>query len=186
VDYVADSVPLPQYGKNRLIRQIDTEKDSIQAMDQFSAELSSPLIFVTDKNAVYGHDLRLKNTAWVLQVPPKYGVVTAMAVDKINHAWITLGTHKGILTVLDIRFQIPLKSWLHPSQSPIQRLTQIPHHERPQGDSVMCAAGRNELTVWDLQRSLCTEVLCARNLTERVNRYARTFTVDSNLYNNDG
>lgn len=177
VDYTSDSVPLPRYGKNHLIHQIDTSEESVQTMDQFNSDITSPLIFATDKNIVYAHDLRTRLNSWQLKVPSKYGMITAMAVDKINHSWLVTGTRKGILSIFDVRFLVPFKSFLHPSQSPIHQLTQTPRHVHPHGNSVMCATGGNEITTWDLQKAECTELICARNLTERVNRYSKTIKV---------
>ncbi|RUP49351.1 LOW QUALITY PROTEIN: hypothetical protein BC936DRAFT_142738 [Jimgerdemannia flammicorona] len=83
-----------------------------------------------------------------------YCVITSMVCDR-RRAWLLVGTTRGILTLYDIRFQIALRSWVHPSKSRISRLLLHPSL----GRGVIIAAGRNEVSVWNIgDKAECKEV----------------------------
>lgn len=88
------------------------------------------------------------------------GVITSMVTDRL-HTWMMVGTTRGILTLYDLRFQIPLRSWLHHSKSRINTML-LSHDPKAEGKHVIIAAGKNEISVWDIVQLRCVEVFLVR------------------------
>lgn len=120
----------------------------------------SILMFATTKGNIYGLDLLTMEIIWKLQNSKSHGIITAMTVDRL-HTWLLVGTMRGILTMYDLRFQFPLRSWLHPSKSRISALV-LNHDPRTENKHVMIAAGRNEISVWDIVTLQCVEVFAVK------------------------
>ena len=58
------------------------------------------------------------------------GMVQKLASDGIDSPWLLTATSRGHLTLWDMRFQIPLTEWNHPSKTPIEALA---HAKAPAG-----------------------------------------------------
>ncbi|KAG1446089.1 hypothetical protein G6F56_009690 [Rhizopus delemar] len=126
----------------------------------------SILIFTTTKGGIYALDLLTMEIVWKFQNPKSYGVITAMTIDKMN-TWLLVGTMSGILTLYDLRFQIPLKSWLHPSKSRISVLL-LNQDPRAEDRQVIIGSGKNEVSVWDIVSLQCTEVFAVKSGDEKM------------------
>jgi phosphoinositide-3-kinase regulatory subunit 4 len=126
----------------------------------------SLLVFATTKGNIYALDLRTMEIVWKLKNRTNYGVITSMITDQ-KHTWLLVGTMKGVLTLYDIRFCIPLQSWQHPSRSPITVLLQHPD-PKYEGKRVVISAGRNEVTVWDIVTTQCVEIFAVKYGDEKL------------------
>lgn len=125
----------------------------------------SILLFATTKGNIYALDLLTMDIVWKLQNAKSHGIITAMTIDRLNN-WLLVGTMRGILTMYDLRFQIPLRSWLHPSKSRISSLM-LNHESRGESTQVIIAAGRNEISVWDIVNLQCLEVFAVKSGDEK-------------------
>ncbi|ORX99187.1 ARM repeat-containing protein [Basidiobolus meristosporus CBS 931.73] len=158
----------PKYGKCRLVRKIHLKGEYPLHIDHMDFEQSSLLIYATNLGKIYGYDLRQVQIVWVLQNPINYGVITAMLCDP-KRTWLLIGTNRGILTLWDMRFHILLRSWQHPSKLPIQRLRMF---MGPMGVSrtsryVLIVAGKNEVSLWDIEKLECKEVFMVRSMDDK-------------------
>lgn len=88
------------------------------------------------------------------------GLLTSLVVDP-THAWLLTGTAHGVLTLWDLRFAVQIKSWFHHSRSRIWKL--LPYLS---SKLVLVAAGRSEVSVWDVERSCCLEVFAVEENKE--------------------
>ncbi|KAJ8663211.1 hypothetical protein O0I10_001388 [Lichtheimia ornata] len=120
----------------------------------------SILLFATNKGNIYAMDLMTMEVLWQLKNPLSHGVITSMVTDRL-HTWMMVGTTRGILTLYDLRFQIPLRSWLHHSKSRINTML-LSHDPKAEGKHVIIAAGKNEISVWDIVQLRCVEVFLVR------------------------
>lgn len=77
------------------------------------------------------------------------------------------GSHRGVLSLWDMRFHVPVKSWLHPSRSHIHRLWSHPATSANKGKRVLCAVGDNEVAMFDVERGRLREMFCGRPMSER-------------------
>lgn len=91
-----------------------------------------------------------------------------MVTDRL-HTWLLVGTARGILTLYDLRFQISLRSWLHPSKS---RINSLLLHQDPkaEGRQVIIAAAKNEVSIWDIVKLRCVEVFAVKSGDEKASR----------------
>ncbi|RUS35036.1 hypothetical protein BC938DRAFT_476587 [Jimgerdemannia flammicorona] len=160
VDYIGTS-STPKYGKCQTVRKYQLIDEYAVAIlhyntepEDWNAETKSILLFATSQGNIYALDLRSMRVLWKLKNQSSHGVITSMVCDR-RRAWLLVGTTRGILTLYDIRFQIALRSWVHPSKSRISRLLLHPSL----GRGVIIAAGRNEVSVWNIgDKAECKEV----------------------------
>ncbi|KAI8081764.1 uncharacterized protein BX664DRAFT_388695 [Halteromyces radiatus] len=125
----------------------------------------SILLVATNKENIYLIDLLTMNTLVTLKNRKSYGIITSMVTDRL-HTWLLVGTTRGILTLYDMRFQIPLYSWLHPSKSRISRMM-LNHDPRAEGKQVIIASGKNEVSIWNIAELKCLEVYGVKSGDEK-------------------
>ncbi|OZJ02400.1 hypothetical protein BZG36_04862, partial [Bifiguratus adelaidae] len=130
-----------------------------------TAESHSMLLVATTGSNIYAIDIRTMSIAWQMKNKSSFGVITAMVADR-RHTWLLIGTSRGILTLFDLRFHLPLRTWVHPSKSRISRLVL---HPSPVGRGrwVLISTGRNEVSVWDVERLECSEIYAVRSNDSR-------------------
>ncbi|RCH97242.1 Serine/threonine-protein kinase, partial [Rhizopus stolonifer] len=164
-----------KFGKCITVREYQLMDEHAILMQHLTSNASntmtgskSILMFATTKSTIYALDLLTMETIWKLQNNKSHGVITCMVTDP-KHVWLLVGTMRGILTLYDLRFQIPLKSWLHPSKSRISSLVLMTDPRDTQGEKhlVRIAAGRNEISVWDLESLTCLQVFAVKSGDEK-------------------
>ncbi|KAJ1649314.1 Serine/threonine-protein kinase [Dispira simplex] len=149
----------PLCGECRLVRrcQFPPGEYAVQ-VEHVHSESTSYLLTATTRSRLVALDLHTLATVWALEVPPRYGLLTCFLVDP-RRTWLLVGTASGVLVLWDLRFRIPVKAWQHPAQSRIYQL-QMFLTALSQGRLVLVAAGRNEVSVWDVAQARCREVFC--------------------------
>ncbi|KAJ3366527.1 Serine/threonine-protein kinase [Allomyces javanicus] len=118
----------------------------------YRSEVESVLLVATTQSLIYGHDPN--GLAFTLTCPLAYGVISSMVVHDRAH-WLLVGTLRGIMMLFDLRFRLLVTTWVHPSRSRIHAMTL--HPTRP--NHVVIAAGKNEVSVWDVPATKCMQVL---------------------------
>lgn len=95
------------------------------------------------------------------------GVLQRLACDGPDSPWLLTGTSRGHLTLWDMRFQLPLTQWDHPSGQPVEALAPavapVGHlglRGGGKGSSplVYIAAGGHEVGLWDIEEGKCHQV----------------------------
>ncbi|CAG8648873.1 9055_t:CDS:10, partial [Acaulospora morrowiae] len=128
----------------------------------------SILLYTTSKGNICGLDLRSMEVLWTFENPRSHGVITAMVTDK-KYRWLLIGTSRGIFTLWDLRFGIQIRSWVHPTKSRISKLLLHPQAgSSRQRWWVIIAAGKNEVSIWDIEKVECKEVYTIRNGDEKI------------------
>ncbi len=108
----------------------------------------SLIVSATAGGLISAWDLRSQNDAWKISLPAKNGPVTSFLMDP-NFNWMIVSTGRGEYTCIDARYQVPVKTWKHPSPSPnnyIHRL--FPYVQKRGGGErpwFMSAVGANEV-----------------------------------------
>ena len=141
--------------------------------EHFKQDLASVLVLATSRSRVLGIDLRTMTLLYSLENPVHHGAPTCFVVDRKRN-WLLLGTSHGVLDLWDLRFRLRLKAWglLPPPPAssggssnaeagrpePIYRLALHPTKGRGKWVCVAGGTGRGEITVWDLEKTLCREV----------------------------
>jgi len=152
-----------KYSGMDAVRRFDLpEGEHATLVHHYAEELSSILMYASSARTISGLDLRTMDRAWKFEVPPEYGLTTALAVDK-NHNWFVSGTSMGTIILWDIRFSLPLKAWSHPNRSRVNYHT-LDGPSRTPGSSpkVTCAmeGATSEISTWNLESGSCEQVFC--------------------------
>ncbi|KAI9029972.1 hypothetical protein CLU79DRAFT_733513 [Phycomyces nitens] len=161
-----------KFGKCITVREHQLVDEYALVIKHFTSNASNAmagsksfLMFATTKGNIYAMDLLTMEIVWKLKNPKSHGVITSMVTDRL-HTWLLVGTVRGILTLYDLRFQIPLRSWLHPSKSRISTMM-LNHDPKAESKQVIIAAGRNEVSVWDIVDLRCVEVFAVKSGDEK-------------------
>lgn len=125
--------------------------------EHYSQDHASVLVLVTNKSVIRAIDLRDMSLLFELTNPVHHGTPTSFCLDR-RHAWLVVGTSHGVLDLWDLRFQTRLRGWGVPGGGAIYRLAIHPSKGRGKWICVAGGTGLGEITVWDLERTLCREI----------------------------
>lgn len=173
----------PKYGKLRLKRNYQLRRNEHAVWCQhFRASETGPqtsptsiLMLLSNTGRVLALDLRTLNVLYAISIPHHYGTPTTACLGA-DRTWMLVGTTTGILSLLDLRFRLVVRSWGFPGASPINHISlyerpkyhdttsnadlQVPLHDE-RGDRTVVVAGgtgSNDITVWDVEKMSCIEV----------------------------
>lgn len=149
-----------RYGKLRLLREYqlpDDDEEFAVWCEHFKQETNSTMIIATNRSRVLAIDLRTMSLMYVLENPVHHGTPTCFCVDRKRN-WLCLGTSHGVIDLWDLRFKMRLKGWGVPGKSSIHRLHIHPIKGRGKWVCVSGGTGQGEVTVWDLEKTLCREI----------------------------
>lgn len=151
-----------KYLRLRVLREYQLPADEYAVWSEhYKQDLNSVLILATNRSRILGIDLRTMQLLFVLENPVHHGTPTCFCVDRKRN-WLLVGTSHGILDLWDLRFKMRLKGWgMAPGgSSTIHRLCL--HPTKGRGKWVCVAGGTGvgggEVTVWDLEKTVCREV----------------------------
>lgn len=138
-----------------VIKTLDTSEGSVVSVQHYSGEMSSVLVYATQKGAIHGWDMRSTKECFSFPIRPELGYVTCTTISS-DRNWICAGTSKGYIALWDIRYNVMSKLWQHSSCGPIYRLASSRHMPMKgnggscEGSYLLVAAGNNETAIWDL------------------------------------
>lgn len=159
--YTTD-VPSDRFSGISSRHDIDPSEGAILHVQQWDALL----LYATQRGIIHAWDIRTKGDAWRLRLDPKEGYVCRLAVDPLNGGtWIVTGSSQGVLDVWDVRFQLRVAQWKHPSLHAIVDIAPANFGGeqmramgiKSQGPFVYVAAGGNEVGLWDVQDQTCKQ-----------------------------
>eukprot|EP00898_Chlorokybus_atmophyticus_P003180 jgi/Chlat1/3863/Chrsp26S04158 len=120
------------------------------------------LLFATQNGGIHAWDLRLRRDAWNLPYQPQEGLILQAAQDPAFN-WIVTGSSRGMFTLWDLRFQIPVNSWRHPAGCAPDAMaaaqSALQSHGSASSPLVYAAAGQNEVALWNAADGSCQQVL---------------------------
>ncbi|CAM1511204.1 Fc.00g087170.m01.CDS01 [Cosmosporella sp. VM-42] len=153
--FASDSI---RYGKLRVLREYQLPANELAVWcEHYRQESSSVLILATNRSRIIGIDLRTMSLLYVLENPVHHGTPTCFCIDYKRH-WLCVGTSHGVVDVWDIRFKMRLRAWGVPGKGSIYRISIHLTKGRGKWICVSGGTGQGEITVWDLEKTLCREV----------------------------
>eukprot|EP00250_Pteridium_aquilinum_P016932 c23371_g3_i3 orf=69-4718(+) len=164
VDYVAKVAgSVDRYSGLTDVRNLETQEGAVVSLLSYNLDGPPMLLYTTQRNGIHLWDLRSQNNAWCLKAKPSQGYISATALASCSN-WLVTGTSRGVLTLWDLRFQIPVNTWHHPSSSLIESTSPVfPQSESMAGSMsrayVYIAAGRDEVALWNAEDGSCQQVL---------------------------
>uniref|UniRef100_A0A0D9VUQ3 non-specific serine/threonine protein kinase n=1 Tax=Leersia perrieri TaxID=77586 RepID=A0A0D9VUQ3_9ORYZ len=137
------------------VKRNDLKECAILSVVNCSSESFSPtILFSTEDCGLHKWDTRTNSESWSFRSPPEEGYISALVVGQCGN-WFISGSSRGVLTLWDNRFLLPVNSWKYLPATPIEKLclfipppNSISSSGRP---VVFIAAGCNEVTLWDAE-----------------------------------
>ncbi|KAL2671201.1 hypothetical protein Neosp_013778 [[Neocosmospora] mangrovei] len=147
-----------RYGKLRVLREYQLPENEFAVWcEHFRQESNSVLIIATNRSRILGIDLRTMNLLYVLENPVHHGTPTCFCVDRKRN-WLCVGTSHGVVDLWDLRFKMRLKGWGLPGKGSIYRICIHPTKGRGKWICISGGTGQGEVTVWDLEKTVCREI----------------------------
>ncbi|CAN6291205.1 unnamed protein product [Urochloa humidicola] len=126
-----------------------------------SDSLSPTVLFSTEHCGIHKWDTRTNSESWSFKSSPEEGYISALVVGQCGN-WFISGSSRGVLTLWDNRFLLPVNSWHYSTVSLIEKLcllipppSSISSPGRP---LVFVAAGCNEVSLWNAENGSCHQV----------------------------
>ncbi|KAF8400928.1 hypothetical protein HHK36_014231 [Tetracentron sinense] len=124
---------------------------------------SQMVMYSTRGCGIHLWDTRTNSMAWMLKVTPEEGYVSSLVIGPCGN-WFVSGSSRGVLTLWDLRFLVPVNSWQYSVECPIEKMcllippsnASLSHTARP---LVYIAAGCNEVSLWNAENGSCHQVL---------------------------
>ncbi|XP_021741395.1 probable serine/threonine-protein kinase vps15 [Chenopodium quinoa] len=166
VDYISRGLGnvIEKYSGVADVKKKDVGEGAILSVVNYSAEASSShlVMYSTQNYGIHLWDTRANTDSWTLKSPPEEGYVSNLVTDPSGN-WFISGSSRGVLTLWDLRFRIPVNSWEYSRPCPIENMclyVPLPHTPfssmgRP---LVYVAAGYNEVSLWNAETGSCHQV----------------------------
>lgn len=123
---------------------------------------SNTILFSTQLCGIHLWDTRADSIAWRFKVTPDKGYVSSLVIGNCGN-WFVSGTSRGMMTLWDRRFLLPLNSWQCSKFCPIEKICLFTPSENNVSSSmgkplVYVASGLNEISLWNAENGRCHQV----------------------------
>ncbi|XP_066322820.1 serine/threonine-protein kinase VPS15-like isoform X1 [Miscanthus floridulus] len=144
------------------VKRNDIKEGAILSVVNCSSDSFSPtVLFSTEHCGIHKWDTRTNSESWSFKSSPEEGYISALVVGQCGN-WFVSGSSRGVLTLWDNRFLLPVNSWNYSTVSPIEKLcllipppSSISSAGRP---LVFVAAGCNEVSLWNAENGSCHQM----------------------------
>eukprot|EP00039_Didymoeca_costata_P030765 m.31247 g.31247 ORF g.31247 m.31247 type:complete len:1414 (+) comp8296_c0_seq1:129-4370(+) len=136
-----------------------------RVVDLKPLNVNSPVLaYATVSGHVAGWDTRTANDGWSFKSCPHHGLIQSILIDR-TQSCLTTGCTRGVYSLWDLRFQLPIKSWLHANEARVQHLAHFPlvaanisrSSSSDTSSWIISAAGPNQASLWDMKLS---KIIC--------------------------
>nr|KYP61385.1 Serine/threonine-protein kinase ppk19 [Cajanus cajan] len=125
------------------------------------------IMYSTQNCGIHLWDTRSDSNTWTLKATPEEGYASSLASGPCGN-WFVSGSSRGVITLWDLRFLIPVNSWKSSLACPIEKMclflppsnASVSSAARP---LVYVAAGCNEVSLWNAENGSCHQVLRMAN-----------------------
>lgn len=123
---------------------------------------SKMILYSTQNCGVHLWDTRTSSISWNTKVFPEEGYISSLVADPCGN-WFVSGSSRGVLTLWDLRFCVPVNSWKYSLACPIENMCLfVPPSGTPLSVAtrplVYVAAGCNEASLWNAENGSCHQV----------------------------
>ncbi|KAJ1289758.1 hypothetical protein BS78_02G188700 [Paspalum vaginatum] len=143
------------------VKRNDVKGSILSIVNCSPDSFSSTVLFSTEYRGIHKWDTRTNSESWSFKSSPEEGYISALVVGQCGN-WFISGSSRGVLTLWDNRFLLPVNSWHNSTVSPIEKLclliappSSISSAGRP---LVFVAAGCNEVSLWNAENGSCHQV----------------------------
>ncbi|CAM0943441.1 unnamed protein product [Alopecurus aequalis] len=144
------------------VKRKDLKEGAIPSVINCSSDSFSPtILFSTEHCDIHKWDTRTNSESWSFKSSPEEGYISALVMGQCGN-WFISGSSRGVLTLWDHRFLLPVNSWNYSTVSPIEKLCLlIPAHNSISSAGrplVFVAAGCNEVSLWNAENGSCHQM----------------------------
>lgn len=166
VDYISRGLGnvVEKYSGVADIKKKDTKEGAILSLLNFSADncANQMVMYSTQNCGIHLWDIRTNSDSWTLKATPEEGYVSSLVTGPCEN-WFVSGSSRGVLTLWDMRFLVPVNSWQYSAVCPIEKMclflpppnASVSAAARP---LVYVAAGCNEVSLWNAENGTCHQV----------------------------
>lgn len=182
----AESNELTKFSRPVLVRDwqipADDEDNELEAQKEYTVCLhhyrehtsQSILLIATNLCRILMVDMKNMEVIRSMRNPFHHGRPTTFCVDKKHH-WMLLGTTHGVLDLWDLRFKLRLRSFGIGGYGSGRRVDKLLlHPSRGHGKWVIASCG-GEVSIWDIEKLTCREVLRPSSFLEDPARKIRNY-----------
>ncbi|XP_071741690.1 serine/threonine-protein kinase VPS15 isoform X1 [Rutidosis leptorrhynchoides] len=172
VDYISRGIGTVVEKYNGFVdeKMVDVKEGAIITVLNYSSgsgDDGKMVLYSTQNCGIHLRDTRENSNSWNTKVTPEEGYVSALVTSPCGN-WFVSGSSRGVLTLWDLRFGIPVNSWQYSVACPISDMclfvppqsTSLSTTVRP---LVYVAAGCNEVSLWNAENGSCHQVLRVAN-----------------------
>ncbi|XP_059638259.1 serine/threonine-protein kinase VPS15 [Cornus florida] len=171
VDYISRGLGnvVEKYSGIADVKKKSVGEGAILSLLNYSEDgFANQMIMYSTKNCgIHLWDIRTNSNSWNSKVTPEEGYVSSLVTGPCGN-WFVSGSSRGVLTLWDLRFLVPVNSWQYSAVCPIEKMCLfVP----PQNNSVSTtarplvyvAAGCNEVSLWNAENGSCHQVFRVAN-----------------------
>ncbi|KAK4765561.1 hypothetical protein SAY86_026651 [Trapa natans] len=171
VDYISKGLGnvVEKYSGIADIKKKDIKEGAILTLLNYSPDNSpsATIIFSTQSGRIHLLDVRNNINAWTLKTKPEEGYLSSLVTGPCGN-WFVSGSSRGVLTLWDLRFLVPVNSWQYSISCPIEKMCLfVPSNSASVSTTtrplVYVAAGCNEISLWNAENGSCHQVLKVSN-----------------------
>ncbi|XP_004513055.1 serine/threonine-protein kinase VPS15-like [Cicer arietinum] len=121
------------------------------------------IMYSTQNCGIHLWDIRSNSNNWSLKSNLDEGYILSLASGTCSN-WFVSGSSRGVITLWDLRFLLPVNSWKYFHECPIEKICHfIPSINASLTSTtkplVYVAAGCNEVSLWNAENGTCHQVL---------------------------
>ncbi|KAJ6850714.1 phosphoinositide 3-kinase regulatory subunit 4 isoform X2 [Iris pallida] len=167
VDYISRGLGsvVERYSGIADIKKREAGEGAIVSLLNCSASdscISQNVLYSTLRFGIHLWDTRTASATWNFKALPEEGHISSLVMGHCGN-WFISGSSRGVLTLWDMRFLLPVNSWHYSTVSPVERMcllmprsNSVPVTAKP---LVYVAAGCNEVSLWNADNGTCHQVL---------------------------
>ncbi|XP_021277127.1 phosphoinositide 3-kinase regulatory subunit 4 isoform X2 [Herrania umbratica] len=171
VDYISRGLGnvVEKYSGIADIKKKDVKEGAILTLLNYPADNCGSQMFMysTQNCGIHLWDTRSSSNTWTLKAVPEEGYVSCLVAGPCGN-WFVSGSSRGVLTLWDLRFLIPVNSWQYSLVCPVEKMclfvppssVSVSTTARP---LIYVAAGSNEVSLWNAENGSCHQVFRAAN-----------------------
>lgn len=151
------------------IKKKDIKEGAILSLLNYTFDNSASQMFMysTQNCGIHLWDTRSNSNTWTLKATHEEGYVSSLVTGSCGN-WFVSGSSRGVLTLWDLRFLVPVNSWQYSVACPIEKMclftpppnVAVSSTARP---LIYVAAGSNEVSLWNAENGSCHQVLRVAN-----------------------
>lgn len=166
VDYISRGLGnvVEKYSGIMDVKKKNVGEGAILSLLNHSAETGvSPMIMYSTQNGgIHLWDTRAEQDTWTLKAIPEEGYVSNLVTSPCG-SWFVSGSSRGVLTLWDLRFLVPVYSWQYASLCAVEKMCLFVPSTSASFSVVMrplvyVAAGNNEVSLWNAETGSCYQV----------------------------